>query len=640
MVKNLFQKKIEYLFAQLKIDEKEFVYLFLEDEKKLNSRKKTVIDKWLKGEMKESPKDLSFKFNKYKISKYEVNSEQAFTKDSFLSDSFESFKMRVDNYIANKDKPIELLEYKYIYYYYKKKNKIVHATLNTLKKINSNKYEVELIPPSSKANVQTYRGYLEINNERYYISVRNDIEILTLYFVLGRGYADNSKVYGIGLGISNQKGLVEATKELLSKRKLTKEEEDELYLSLNESEYLLADEIEYIDSIKKNYLKKINIKLNSLTTFVNTSKDSLLLQNKVNTDPYLNIFFRNLIDTNEISKKIILEQYYFTVRRRTALKAFLKSISNRETSVAKMVYPVFEEDSVLFDKEDEVSVKLLNIISYLSKNGLDLTIIFVIDTKFSIEENFKKEIKKLINNGVKIKIVLLEDIQKLKLSSYDFLYSKEEELVAIYTSVRDRIRIYKVTTMKDRIRNLIDDFKKIERKSFDLDKFVEKRSLSNNSILESLVGSWNWYFYSSMEEDEKVEIWNFIVKIKSNGEVYFYNEKYNDLNFKGIIDTTYTENQSFIKASAKKSKNLSLIFIENRDIHKHIFKVSSLDKQRGIHRNMASFGIFSKVRLWEDEVIEVLGKNIEETRLMEEENFSKRVNLLDMKARKKKMDKS
>ena len=112
------------------------------------------------------------------------------------------------------------------------------------------------------------------------------------------------------------------------------------------------------------------------------------------------------------------------------------------------------------------------------------------------------------------------------------------------------------------------------------------------------------------------------------------------MNFKGIIDTTYSSNQSFIKASAKKSNNLTLIFIENRDIHKEVFKVSLLDKQRGIHRNMASFGIFSKVVLLESEIIKVLGEDVKETRFMEKEGFDKRINDLDMKIRKKKADKS
>ena len=640
MKKTLFQQKIDYLYDSLDIGEDSFTELFMKEGQKKSDRKKTVIKKWREEEMKGNP--TVFAFDEYKISKdFKIGSEPAFTKASFLSDSLESFKERVDNYIDYKEKPIELLEYKYIYYYYKKKKKIVYATLNTLRKINNNKYEVELVPPSSKINIESYKGILEINNERYYISVRNNIEILTLYFVLGRGYADNSKVYGIGLGISHQKGLVEATKELLTKRELTKEEEDELYLSLNESEYLLADEIEHTESIKKEYLKKINKKLNNLTTFVNTSKESLTLKDDVNIDPYLNIFFRNLIDTNEISKKVILEQNYFTARRRSALKSFFNTISNREkSSSVKMVYPIFKEEAVLFDSEDEISVKLLNKISSLAKKGLDLTIIFIINKDFINNNNFNKEVKKLIISGVKIKITPFESIKKSKISSYDLLYCKGEETVAIYTNRRDRLRLYKVTTIKDRIKTLTDDFKKIEEKSFEFDEFLENKSLTNDKTLKQLIGTWHWYFYSSIETDKQVEIWDFIVNIKPNKKVYFYNEKYNDLTLEGFIDTTFTKNQSFIKAYTKKSKNLSLIFIENRDIDRYVFKVALLDKQRGVHRNMSSFTIFSRVKLSDSEIIEALGADVSRTRFMEEDGFDKRINDLDMRVRRKSDDKS
>jgi len=620
MKKTLFQEKIDYLFNQLDISPDSFVELFLKKGQRKSDRKKTVIDKWLNGEMKGRP--TVFAFEDYEISNHKINYEKAFTRESFLSDSFESFKTRVDNYIFYKDKPIELLEYKYIYYYYKKKKKIVHATLNTLKKINDNRYEVELIPPTSKITIKVYKGILEINNERYYISVKNDVEILTLYFVLGRGYADNSKVYGIGLGISHQKGLVEATKELLSKRKLTKEEEDKLYLGLNESEYLLADEIEYTDSIKKEYLKKINIKLNNLTTFITTSKKSLTLQNEVNNDPYLNIFFRNLIDTNEISKKVILEQYFFTVRRRTTLKAFLKSISNIEKSASKMVYPVFEEDSVLFDKEDEVSIKLLNTISSLVKNGLDLTIIFVIDEKFIIKRNFKKETKKLIDNGVKVKIVFLEDIQKLRISSHDFLYSKENELVAIYTSVRDRIRMYKVTTMKERIKNLIDDFKKIEQKSFDFDDFLEKRNLMNDKVLERLVGEWNLYFYSSIKKNNQHKLWHNKIKIYKDSSVkYLWN---NELILQGFIDTKFNIGKAIIYLNHLKTGNLTIITFKKNRIHKNIFKVTITDSQAvDDNYDMASFGILSKAEQNEELIQNTLGDDMSKIMLCEENRLER-----------------
>jgi len=639
MTKTLFQKKIEYLFDELNISDDNFVELFLKEGQRKSDRKKTVIDKWLNGEMKGRP--TVFAFEEYEISNYKVDSEQAFTKDSFLSDSFDSFKLRVNNYILYKKNPKKLFDYQYIYYFDITQNQINFFELNTIEKINNNEYKIQLIPSDffRERGVKIYKGILVIDKDYYHISVKNNFETLTFYFMLSKGYTNHNTVNGIGLGLSYDKGLPLSTKDLLTKNKLSPEEELDFYLNANESEYLISDnsfDNLYTD-IKTSYLNKFHHKLNSLATFV--TKSRTILSTIMENDVYLNIFHKSFISLNEMSKNVAMKNKYFIARRRMATKIFLKSVATRENSGCYIVYPIFKNDSILFDKNDKSSEKSLDLNIKLSKDGLKIERIFVIDKHYKITKYFKSTIEKLQKAGITVYIALKEDIENINIVSYDFAYSEEKD-VAIYRNIPDRICYFQVTVLKDKIRNLSYDFEKIKEMSCKFDDFLEKKDLINDKVLEQLVGTWNWYFYSSMEIDKQVEIWNFIVKIKPNGEVYFYNEKYNNLNFKGIIDTTYTENQSFIKASAKKSKNLSLIFIENRDIHKHIFKVSLLDKQRGIHRNMASFGIFSKVRLWEDEVIEVLGKNVEETRLMEEENFSKRVNLLDMKARKKKMNKS
>jgi hypothetical protein len=88
MEKTLFQKKIKYLYDELDISPDSFVELFLKEGQRKSDRKKTVIDKWLNGEMKGRP--TVFSFLDYKISELKVDLERAFSQDSFLRNSFDS----------------------------------------------------------------------------------------------------------------------------------------------------------------------------------------------------------------------------------------------------------------------------------------------------------------------------------------------------------------------------------------------------------------------------------------------------------------------------------------------------------------------------------------------------------------------
>ncbi|MBU1667677.1 hypothetical protein KKC13_04605 [bacterium] len=633
MKKILFQEKVEYLFFMLKKSENDFLKLFLKDGQKLSSRKKTVIDNWLKGEMKDAPK--AFHFDEYRISTFKCdNDEMAFTKDSFMNNSLESFKIEVDNYITYKNKPKELFEYKYIYYFDVNQNQINFFELNTIEKIHNNAYKVKLIPSDffKDRGVEVYVGILKIDRDYYHISVENYFETLTFYFMRGRGVKNNSKVHGIGLGLSYDEELPLSTKDLLTKEPLTEDEKKDFYLSANESEYLLSDELleNIYSTTKENYINKFHKKLNNLATF--TTKSREILKDTIENDVYLNLFHKSFISVNEISKKVIQNQYFFIYRRRTAMKIFLKSIAAREDSFCNMIYPVFKSDSILFDKSDERSKELLNLSANLSGEGLKIQIIFIVSYDFKVTKYFKKAITHLIDSGLSIKIAFIEDVDKLKVSSYDFIYSKEKD-VAIYTSMRDRIRIFKVTKAEERIKTLFYDFKKIESVSSEFYNFLSNPHNQNNKVLNSLIGKWHWYFYGSMEDNSIVKVWDILVNIQTNGEVECINKNDKVLLLSGTLDSTYNQNQSFIITTANESRNLSIVLLDNREIHKQVFRVTMIDKQHGRQGNMATFGIFSRSELEKKDIRYALGNNVDETRLLENQKLEIRVNELDMKVK-------
>ncbi len=253
MSKTLFQKKIIYFFEQLNIDEEKFVKLFSQENQKFSDRKKTVIDNWMNQNMKSSPK--GFKFEKWKISEEKSNNKAIFSKNSFLKDSFESFKQKVAIYKKLKEESQELFKYKYIYYLDINSSKITYIELKTIKKNSDTELQVEITPTKSyqKNELSTYLGNLTITNKHYHISVKNDFEKLTFYFILNNGYIDEHPLNGLYMGLSYNKAFPISGKCLLSKIKLKAEKLD-FYLYDNKNKYLLCNN--HKDKISKQLVGK------------------------------------------------------------------------------------------------------------------------------------------------------------------------------------------------------------------------------------------------------------------------------------------------------------------------------------------------------------------------------------------------
>ena len=148
--------------------------------------------------------------------------------------------------------------------------------------------------------------------------------------------------------------------------------------------------------------------------------------------------------------------------------------------------------------------------------------------------------------------------------------------------------------------------------------------MGNDSVLESLVGSWHYYSYGSVRnKDNEFKLWHDKVKIFPNAEITytFANKEY----FMGHINTQYNKHQAFIHLTSLDSHTLSLIVINKENIYKDIFKVSMIDKQVGTNYEMATFGIFSKIKLDEKVAKGLLG-NIDEVMLRESIGLEERIN--------------
>jgi len=269
MAKLLFQEKISYLYEQLDINDKIFIELFSEKHHKYGSRRKTVIKKWIEGEMEENPK---WNFHKYPISKELVNNELGFTEKSFLEDPLKDFEKRVDNYI-NKKLPKSILnfefDYKYIYYFNNHKKNILDAELKIKEKHSSrNEYKIEILV--NNLDIIHYTGTLVIDKDGdYYLSVKNDFDTLTAYYVKTKSYLSEEILEGLTLSLSYVDKKPIAYKNILTKEKLNEKEKEKFYVILNETEYLISD------NNRTKYFNKFYEKLKNLNFFLMHHKNNL-----------------------------------------------------------------------------------------------------------------------------------------------------------------------------------------------------------------------------------------------------------------------------------------------------------------------------------------------------------------------------
>ncbi|SFV54398.1 hypothetical protein MNB_SV-12-974 [hydrothermal vent metagenome] len=625
MKQNLFSQKIDYLFKALNITEDEFVKLFWNGIKpSFATRKKSVINKWYEGDIAQAK---AFYFDTYPISRLNKGGQPFFTKGSFLNDSIEEFKKRVDIYIAHITQPKNTFEYKYIYYYDINLKVVTYVKLYTVEEIERDRYKIRMITSElyKDREIDTYYGDLNIINDYYHISVKNNFEIVTFYFMLNKGFRNNSAIYGLRLGLSYDKGLPISGKNLLSKKILSKEEEEQFYLNANETDTLISEEssIDIYSSEKRNYLKKLHHKIANITTFMKKSRK--ILSQSVDRDVYISLFHDGLSSLNQISQKVYNNRTFYSSRRRSARKVFLRKLSLTPNSSCAFVYPLFAKDSTLFATEDKRSREALEDIVTVAKSGLKIDMVIVMRLEDEMTEYIKESTSRLIEHGIDIRIVLKESIES-SITSYDFIYSKSKK-VAIYRNAGDRICYFKVTNNIDSINNLSYDFEKIKRDSYSFDDFIAQKHIKMGKKLKHLIGRWYAYSYGTIEEAGQTKIWEVEYEIDRRENIEgFYND---ELKYKGYLKLNNI-NKSYIVLTSIRSRNRSFIIFHNKDIYKKIFKVNMLYNQFSTERDIVTFGIVSRIKLDLDVVRETLGESGEIT-LKESIEFEDRVKSLYLK---------
>jgi len=615
----LFQKKLNYLFKTLNIEERKFIEYFSEKEHNYSARKKVVINKWLYGEMKKLPK---WKYNKYPISREKIDKTLVFPESCFLNEeSVEDFENRVDMYLMNKlhsNIKKSSFEYKYIYYFNSKIKEILQLELTITNQISEHLYSVRLEPSSlyKKEGIDTYTGKLIEENNYYYIAVKNSHERVTFYFEIDSAFL-HTQIYGLSLELSAVNGLPIARTRVLSTKELNEKEKKELYLFLNENETLMYNKnFNRYKNKNERYFYKFYEKIDNLKSFIEHSEN--LFKEELKDNAYYNIFYSIFDSFYEMSTNVKQNKRYWTSNKRQVYKKFLESMTREKDNTCYIVTPLYDSYIYLFD---EYSSNLVEYNIQLSKQGLKIEQIFVLSKEYQLNKFIQKMVKKLISNNIIVRFVLLDDITKLSsLYSYDFLCSSKDDNTAIYR--KNFGYIYYISRSKNKILKLKFDYTKIKNLSHPLDEFLIYQK-KEKTILKELVGIWYHYYYGSYKNSNGLlRVWSSTLEIFENGVVEYRDE--DKVTLKGELNCEFNKEHPFIYLTALESKSLALLQLDRQDIYRQIFKVPVLDKQLSSTLNMASVGFFSKEKMEESTIRDILGKDTGV--LIEDSQMQERIN--------------
>jgi len=561
--------------------------------------------------MKSNPHWKQFKGYKIFTLKY-ANERAVFPQDCFLdSTSLEIFMTYVDDYNLNKSYPstdTNEFHYKYLYYFNLELKKILFLELKIISKNSDENYTISLTPSSyyKDKGIGVYQGTLTKTETHYYISVKNNFETVTFYFLLKQSFQHHQNIYGLSLELCYATLLPISKTRVLTKHLLTQQEENQLYLSLNETEYLMTH------TSSENFLKKFQTKLNNLNDFMHHSTQ------ESKDDAYRNIFYNSFDSLNEILKHLNADKNYWVSNKRRAYKTFLESMKHKKETSCYIVTPIYNSYLELFDHH---SNKLVESQIQSVKQGLKIEQIFVVSKEYQITNSIQKTVKKLESYGIIVKFVLLNSIQEASMESYDFLCTNHTD-VALYRNVHDHKYRYYVSTSKEKLKKLWANFHKIDKISYPINEFLVEQQRKDDDVLNALVGRWYHYYYGSRKYKNRYKIWKSELIIQKDGTLQYIDKGV--VTLQGEINTTFNQEHPVIYATAIESGSLTLSQLDRVDIYRGIFKAPLLDKKLSSSLNMASIGFLSKQTLQENDIRNILG-NDEHGIILEDDKMQNRI---------------
>ena len=624
-IKHLFFDKVQCIYNNISQNNlNEFTNLFYirENKASFENRKSYLSKRWLKKDNKALyPRMFKSEYFKYKFSKLTLNGRQLFDDaHEFLEMDIEPFCKRIKSYTQQQ---VELKIDKDSYYNYmyvfningmEDNYNIDYYEMEYLGSSMPNEIDIRINPPKHKSLIEIapYIGKIKYQGNKIILSFENSDDYISAIFNTDLINNHSKYLVGVGIGIAdiNQKIPV-AKKVVLSKERINNI--DELYLTLNESEILTADEnlykLRYDRDSDMSHFEKYASKIDRVHRLFSTLSE----QKKFN-DFYYQLGFKEFSAINHIFQKLTQKHPYHINYRKRVLDILLKSYAHEQYKKLYIVIPIYQGDNI-FEHQSPQAIELQDELQQLSTK-VEIEIIFIIR---SCQKSFTYEFMSFlerIKEQTKIYFALKKNIED-RVNSIDFFFTNKDNFVVTkFLRVNSSVfNLFKDISTIDEHKAI---YKKILNRSLNYEDFFNKNETlcqSYNPILENLIGKWYLHMYGTQK------FWIDEVSISSNGVVTLINEN----GSREIGEIIHKSNQSIILLEDIKTKQLLTITFDHFSYKTtRTFVVKVLAKQFSSDLDVFSIGILSRHQIEIGSVQAILG-DVDEVRTMEKDTIQKRL---------------
>ena len=529
-----------------------------------SSRKKT-IENWLNGKTK---KPNGFHLSNFKISEYKYsNGKLLFPKEAFKLWSIDTFRARVDDYIAQMESQKESSNsLQFIYYFNVNTREINYYTITYPDSKNSS--IIHISSPLLTENM-TYKGEIFEYHNILYIFAKNDYDHM-IYLVENSAnvFQESTKVYGIGQCKDFATRQPKAYMALFSATKLTPQEEELYQHKLNGSNLLIAQGFprhchQAEDYMFNNFYNKIQ----TLGEDIFPHYETTTLINK----DYNDVMLREFKTYLNVLKKVAQDfDFFITTRRKLQIYSLdtISQDSDFDTGVI-IIYSLNHSSLPLFFK------MLCNQNESIYLNRVHLRYIIIIQEKEVLTSSVIQKLRELEEKDVDVKL----------LSKNPSVYS--EILITIDTN----FALYRIGNQVEDRTFVTKNIHKIDE-LYEIHTLLEKNALPLQNFLDTqctLNGKWYSYSYGSKSDTSSFN--TVPIEIQNNNIIAFYST---GVSVGKIYKTT--EQTLLILDN-------TVIKLLNHTINEDIFKISIIGKELFIdHRDILLYGIMSREELTSQEV--------------------------------------
>ena len=624
---HLFYQKVNFIhetIAQKNLTK--FIELFYIEEKKTSfkNRKSYLSKSWLNPKNKNiSPRMFKEEYDRYKFSQLEIHGREIFeSAEEFMEMDMESFSKRIKEYLSSKVElsSTEKIQYHYMYIFningVENNPKIDYYKIEYTKALLENEMGIMVIPPSHKESLEiaNYHGTLKYQNNKIILTFQNHSDYISTIFNSELANDYTKYLVGVGIGIAdiNQKIPV-AKKVILTKERV--EHIDELYLTLNETEFIYAKENSYKfkqksdESIAPSHLEKYVEKI---------SMANQLFKRLTQTENYLSFYeqlaFKEFSAIDNILKSVKENQSYYVNYRKRVLDILLKSYEHEEYKKLYIVMPISDDDNI-FANQSSKALLLQEQFKQISRS-VKIEIIFVLRHK---EKKFEQEFQKFLSDvqkNITIRFIWRSQIEH-EVNSIDFLLTDKNNFVVskllrvhnpVFNIFKDATTIEEHEAMYRIVRNRSINYEELLTKG-------ERGCQSLNPILKNLIGKWYFHLYGTQK------LWRGEIEIAKDSRVTAISE--NGERGKGEI--VHKTHQSIIFLEEIKTNRLVTITFDHQAYKTaHAFTVQVVGKQFKSDLELLSIGLFSRQPIEREGFQTILG-DVDEVRILENENIQKRL---------------